>query len=123
MIVCFNCGAVDNDAMDLKNAIMTNKDNRIQNATCLRCEMGELRAMWVVLKYEIIIVEEFEMEVACLICDWSGKKEDAKWHDLSGFSDDTLCDNQEGSGWYECPECSEICEVLGGKSAVTQRDS
>lgn len=54
-------------------------------------------------------------EVACLICEWSGNKEDAKWNDLSGFDDDTLCSNQQNSGWYECPKCGDICEVLGGR--------
>jgi hypothetical protein len=53
-----------------------------------------------------------EIEVACLVCDWSGKDKDATWHDLSGFDDDTLCSNQKDSGWFECPECKEICEVL-----------
>ena len=51
-------------------------------------------------------------ELACICCDWSGLKEDATLHDLSDFDDDTMCSNQEGSGWWECPECGEVCEVL-----------
>jgi len=50
--------------------------------------------------------------ISCILCDWAGKGEDAIWHDLSGFDDDTMCGNQEGSGWYECPECGEVCQVL-----------
>lgn len=53
-----------------------------------------------------------EAELSCLMCDWAGEKKGAKWHDLSNFDDDSLCSNQEGSGWYECPECGEVCQVL-----------
>lgn len=53
-----------------------------------------------------------EAEVSCLVCSWAGEKKDAKWHDLSGFDDDSLCSNQKGSGWFECPECGECCQVL-----------
>ena len=54
-----------------------------------------------------------EDELACLICDWSGFKDPKMWHDLSGFDDDSLCSNQKGSGWWECPECGECCQELG----------
>lgn len=53
-----------------------------------------------------------EVELACLVCDWAGEKEDATWHDLSGFHDDSMCDFQEGSGWWGCPECGEVCRPL-----------
>lgn len=52
------------------------------------------------------------IEVSCLVCDWAGKKKEAKWHDMSDFADDSMCDNQKGSGMYECPECGEPCEVM-----------
>ena len=53
-----------------------------------------------------------ETELACLVCDWAGEKKDATWHDLSNFNDDSMCSNQEGSGWWECPECGECCQPL-----------
>lgn len=55
-------------------------------------------------------------ELSCLVCDWSGEKKKAAWHDLSGFIDDSMCDNQKDSGWYDCPECGEVCEVLNEQS-------
>jgi hypothetical protein len=51
-------------------------------------------------------------EIICLSCDWAGKEKEAIWHDLSGFDDDTLCSGQSDSGWFECPECKDICEPL-----------
>jgi len=55
-------------------------------------------------------METDKTELACIICDWSGSKKNAEWHDLSNFDDDTMCSNQEGSGWWECPECGEVCQ-------------
>ena len=54
-----------------------------------------------------------EKELACLVCEWSGPKKDAKWHDLSGFDDDSMCSNQKGSGWWECPKCEAPCVESG----------
>lgn len=52
------------------------------------------------------------VEVACLVCDWEGTSDEAIWHDLSDFHDDSMCDDHEGSGWFECPDCGEVCQVL-----------
>ena len=47
--------------------------------------------------------------LACIECDWVGIADEAVWHDLSNFDDDSMCSNQKGSGWWECPECGGVC--------------
>jgi hypothetical protein len=57
MIICFNCNAVNDEAMNMDWTILTSGENNIvQNATCLRCEQKELRSL--MLGYEVIILEE-----------------------------------------------------------------
>jgi len=51
------------------------------------------------------------MPLSCMLCPWKGKKEEATWHDLSRFNDDSMCSNRKDSGWWECPECGKVCRA------------
>ena len=55
MIVCDNCGAIDDEAMNMNWTIMI-KHDKVQNITCLKCDKRELRSLR--LTDEIIILEE-----------------------------------------------------------------
>jgi hypothetical protein len=48
-------------------------------------------------------------ELQCVECDWTGPKKHAHWNDMSNFADDSMCDNQAGSGMWECPDCGGLC--------------
>jgi predicted RNA-binding Zn-ribbon protein involved in translation (DUF1610 family) len=53
-----------------------------------------------------------KMTLNCAKCNWLGSDDEGIWNDLSCFGDDSFCSNQEDSGYYECPECGDICIIL-----------
>lgn len=61
MIVCDNCGAADDEAMNMDWTMMI-KNNKIQNIDCLKCGKMELRSL--MLTDEIIILEERTCDTA-----------------------------------------------------------
>ena len=49
------------------------------------------------------------MKLCCIECGWTGDCKQARWIDMSNFYDDSMCDNQKGSGMWECPKCKGLC--------------
>lgn len=64
MIICDNCNAVNDDAMNMDWTMMV-KHDKIQNIVCLKCDKRELRTYR--LDSEIIILEESNEQRSCLL--------------------------------------------------------
>ena len=60
MIVCENCGAADDEAMDVKQTIAA-KHHRIRNHTCKKCGSHEL-VMLDFMGTCLLILEEWDDE-------------------------------------------------------------